>query len=46
MFGLVDFYVLNPLNTLLRRKYKVKDLSLRDRLGGGNYGQVNLVFKC
>lgn len=41
-FGVIDFYVLNPLDSLLRKSFKVADLTLRDRLGGGNYGQVNL----
>lgn len=40
-FGVVDFYILNPIDSLLRRKYKVSDLTLRERLGGGNYGQAS-----
>lgn len=39
-FGVIDFYILNPLDTVLRKGFKVADLTLRDRLGGGNYGQV------
>ena len=39
-FGVIDFYILNPLDTLLRKSFKVADLTLRERLGGGNYGQV------
>ena len=39
-FGVIDFYVLNPLDSVLRKGFKVADLTLRDRLGGGNYGQV------
>jgi len=40
-FGIMDFYVFNPINTLIRKSYKVADLTLRDRLGGGNYGQAS-----
>lgn len=39
-FGIMDFYVFNPINGLISKSYKVADLTLRDRLGGGNYGQV------
>ena len=40
-FGIMDFYVFNPINSLVRKSYKVADLTLRERLGGGNYGQVS-----
>ena len=40
-FGVVDFYVLNPIDSLVRKTYKVAELTLRERLGGGNYGQVS-----
>ena len=37
--GLLDFYVFSPLSRLLGPKFTEKDFTLRDRLGGGNYGQ-------
>ncbi|KAK9842155.1 hypothetical protein WJX84_002080 [Apatococcus fuscideae] len=40
LLGLFDFYVLNPIGTLFQKKYKTDDLTLRERLGGGNFGQV------
>ena len=39
-FGITDFYVLNPVSRSLSKKWRVSDLGLRDRLGGGNFGQV------
>ena len=39
-FGITDFYVLNPISRNLAKKWRVSDLGLRDRLGGGNFGQV------
>ena len=39
-FGITDFYVLNPISRLVSKKWKVSELGLRDRLGGGNFGQV------
>lgn len=39
-FGITDFYVLNPISRSLSKKWRVSDLGLRDRLGGGNFGQV------
>lgn len=39
-FGIMDFYVFNPVNSAIRKNFKVADLTLRERLGGGNYGQV------
>lgn len=38
--GMVDFYVLNPLARATQRRFTESDFTLRDRLGGGNYGQV------
>ncbi|KAI3427321.1 hypothetical protein D9Q98_010238 [Chlorella vulgaris] len=38
--GLLDFYVLAPLARVLQRRFSERDFTLRDRLGGGNYGQV------
>ncbi|PSC67765.1 putative ubiquitin conjugation factor E4 [Micractinium conductrix] len=38
--GLLDFYLLNPVARLLQRRFTEADFTLRDRLGGGNYGQV------
>ncbi len=40
LIGLFDFYVLNPLGRLFQKKYKTDELTLRDRIGGGNFGQV------
>lgn len=37
--GLLDFYVLAPLARVLQRRFSERDFTLRDRLGGGNYGQ-------
>ena len=39
-FGITDFYVLDPISRGLAKKWRVSDLGLRDRLGGGNFGQV------
>ena len=39
-FGITDFYVLNPISRSISKKWRVADLGLRDRLGGGNFGQV------
>ena len=39
-FGITDFYVLNPVGRQTAKKWKVSELGLRDRLGGGNFGQV------
>ena len=36
---MLDFYLLNPLAKLLQRRFTESDFTLRDRLGGGNYGQ-------
>ena len=38
--GVLDFYVLVPFSKLIQRRYQVADLTLRDRLGSGNFGQV------
>ncbi|EFN51112.1 hypothetical protein CHLNCDRAFT_28384 [Chlorella variabilis] len=38
--GLLDFYLLNPIARLLQRRFSEADFTLRERLGGGNYGQV------
>lgn len=37
-WGLFDFYVGQPIDGLLSRKWKVEDFTLRGKLGGGNYG--------
>ena len=39
-FGITDFYVLNPISRRLSKTWRVADLGLRERLGGGNFGQV------
>ncbi len=41
--GVLDFYVLVPFSKLIQRRYQVADLTLRDRLGSGNFGQVMIV---
>jgi len=41
--GLLDFYVLVPFSKLIQRRYQVADLTLRDRLGSGNFGQVTIA---
>ncbi|PRW05929.1 Serine threonine- kinase chloroplastic [Chlorella sorokiniana] len=38
--GLLDYYITGPLARLLQRRFTEADFTLRDRLGGGNYGQV------
>lgn len=38
--GLLDFYLFGPLAIVLEKKWSVDDLTLRDRMGGGNFGQV------
>ena len=40
--GVLDFYVLVPFSKLIQRRYQVADLTLRDRLGSGNFGQVTI----
>lgn len=39
-FGITDFYVLDPVSRRTNKKWRVADLGLRERLGGGNFGQV------
>lgn len=39
--AILDFYLLGPVSALLGKKYSESDFTLRDRLGGGNYGQGN-----
>ncbi|KAK9817239.1 hypothetical protein WJX72_011627 [[Myrmecia] bisecta] len=40
VLGILDFYLLNPVGKLFQKKWRVDDLTLRERMGGGNYGQV------
>ncbi|KAL6774629.1 STL1 [Auxenochlorella protothecoides x Auxenochlorella symbiontica] len=40
LLGLLDFYVSTPLARLTQQRFTEDDFTLRDRLGGGNYGQV------
>ena len=40
VLGVLDFYVLVPFGKLFQRRYRVAELTLRDRLGAGNFGQV------
>ncbi|RMZ53509.1 hypothetical protein APUTEX25_003331, partial [Auxenochlorella protothecoides] len=39
LLGLLDFYVSTPLARLTQQRFTEDDFTLRDRLGGGNYGQ-------
>lgn len=41
--NLLDFYVFGPLGSLTARRYTESDFTLRDRMGGGNYGQGKWV---
>ena len=38
---MLDFYIMDPLNKLLERKWSVSKLTLRERMGSGNYGQAS-----
>ena len=40
VLGVLDFYVLVPFGKLFQRRYRVAELTLRDRLGAGNFGQA------
>ena len=40
LWGIFDFYVAAPLSAALGKTRITGDLVLRDRLGGGNFGQV------
>ncbi|CAL8467457.1 g6995 [Coccomyxa elongata] len=40
VLGVLDFYLLVPFSKLFQRRYRVAELTLRDRLGAGNFGQV------
>jgi len=45
--GLLDYYVTGPLARLLQRRFTETDFTLRERLGGGNYGQGGwLCISC
>lgn len=37
-WAMVDYFLFSPLSTLAQAKWGPEDFSLRDRLGGGNYG--------
>ncbi len=39
LVGVLDFYVFNPVAALLSPSFNESSFTLRDRLGGGNYGQ-------
>ena len=38
--GMLDFFILAPLFQQLERQWRSTDLTLRERLGGGNFGEV------
>eukprot|EP01025_Chloroclados_australasicus_P069956 TRINITY_DN996_c1_g2_i2.p1 TRINITY_DN996_c1_g2~~TRINITY_DN996_c1_g2_i2.p1 ORF type:complete len:502 (-),score=54.19 TRINITY_DN996_c1_g2_i2:395-1900(-) len=38
LFSSIDFYILDPLQKLLRKRWNADDFVLRNTLGGGNYG--------
>lgn len=38
--GILDFYVFNNVSKILQRKFSVKDFSISNRLGVGNFGYV------
>ncbi|KAK9802684.1 hypothetical protein WJX73_005630 [Symbiochloris irregularis] len=40
LFGIIDFYVVDPLTKVFERKWSVSSLTLREPMGSGNYGQV------
>ena len=37
---MLDFFILAPLFQQLERQWSATDLTLRGRLGGGNFGEV------
>lgn len=46
LLGVLDFYLLVPFSKLFQRRYRVAELTLRDRLGAGNFGQVCRRHLC
>ena len=40
VLGILDFYLLVPLSKLFQKQWRVSELTLRDRMGGGNFGQA------
>ena len=42
VLGILDFYLLVPLGKLFQKQWRVSELTLRDRMGGGNFGQARL----
>lgn len=38
VLSILDFYILAPLSAAISSEYKSTDFTLRERLGGGNYG--------
>ena len=37
ILGILDFYVLVPLSKVFQKRWRVSELTLRDRMGGGNF---------
>eukprot|EP00877_Chromochloris_zofingiensis_P006184 jgi/Chrzof1/1819/Cz10g22110.t1_STN8[v5.2] len=44
-WGMLDYYLLNPINEATKLKLKAKDFVLRDKLGGGNFGVTYEAIK-
>ena len=44
ILGILDFYVLVPLSKVFQKRWRVSELTLRDRMGGGNFGQVRFLW--
>lgn len=44
VLGVLDFYLLVPFSKLFQRRYRVAELTLRDRLGAGNFGQASALL--
>lgn len=38
LLGILDFYLVGPLNDQTKNKWKSSDFTLREKLGGGNFG--------
>lgn len=43
VLGILDFYLLVPLGKLFQKQWRVSELTLRERMGGGNFGQARPV---
>ena len=45
VLGILDFYLLVPLSKLFQKRWRVSELTLRDRMGGGNFGQARPALR-